>query len=398
MQHMPLIATLTVLAALFGDDRLVRPAELDLSGQLIGYTEGQTNVPGGQHANWRTNRAHVVCRDGAGRRMLAAELTNDPDASTQFVGWSPDGRTAVVGRGWESPENARWEEEHKTFRFTREGWLYDSFLVDLANGKATNVTAVDRVSFYNTGLFFWRNNPKKLGFTALIEGNSNPFSMDLDGHHKIDLTSAASGFAYGFSSSPDGTRISYHENYQVYLANADGSKRIHVKTGHPFNFVPTWSPDGRWVLFLSGEHYNCHPHIVRADGSGLKKLADRNGYAGVIEVLDTPSFHSASSDTPEWSADGKSIFYTAQSGTNVELFQATLDEKVNQLTKSAGATLHYHPKPSPDGKWIAYGSKRDGARNLYVMRLDNRSEHPITTLKPGRAAMHASWQPVGRRD
>jgi hypothetical protein len=45
--------------------------------------------------------------------------------STRFVGWSPDGRVAVVGRGWESAENGKWEEEHYPFRFDASGYLYD---------------------------------------------------------------------------------------------------------------------------------------------------------------------------------------------------------------------------------------------------------------------------------
>jgi hypothetical protein len=28
----------------------------------------------------------------------------------------------------------------------------------------------------------------------------------------------------------------------------------------------------------SGEQYDCHPHVVNADGTGRKKLASRNGY------------------------------------------------------------------------------------------------------------------------
>ena len=267
--------------------------------------------------------------------MLAEELADEPDAWTQFAGWSPDGKTAIIGRGWQSPENAKWEEEHKPVPLhARTAGCYDSYLVDLATGKATNVTAVERVSFYNSGLFFWPGDPTKLGFTALIDGNSHPFRMDRDGRNKVDLTKDSKEFAYGFSSSPDGKRIAYHKNYQVYLADADGSNAVHVKTGQPFNFVPTWSPDGKWVLFLSGEHYDCHPHLVRADGTGLKKLADRGGYRGVIEFLDVPDFHGGSSDMPVWSADGKSVFYTAKVGKSVELFQATLDGKATQLTKS----------------------------------------------------------------
>jgi Tol biopolymer transport system component len=340
----------------------------------------------------------LVKADGSGQRRLAADLANEAGAWTQFAGWSPDGKTAVIGRGWESVENARWEEEHKTFRFSQEGWLYDSYLVDMATEKAVNVTATERVSFYNTGLFFWPNDPQKLGFTALIDGNSQPFRMARDGRNKVDLTKNSTGFAYGFSSSRDGSRISYHENYQVYLAAADGSNRVHVPTGQSFNFAPAWSPDGRWVLFLSGEHYNCHPYIVRADGTGLKKLADRGGYRGVIEFLDVPDFHGGSSDTPVWSVDGQSVFYTAGVGQNVELFRVTLAGQSEQLTQSSEGTQHYHPKPSPDGNWLVYGSKRNGVRNLYLMHLADRRELRLTNLSAGHAAMHAYWQPVAHSE
>jgi Tol biopolymer transport system component len=179
----------------------------------------------------------------------------------------------------------------------------------------------------------------------------------------------------------------------VYIADADGSNAREVVTGAPFNFVPQWSADGKHLLFVSGEHYNCHPHVVRADGTGLRKIADRAGYRGVVEFLDVPDFHNGSSDVPVWSKDGTSIFYTAQIGANVELFQATLDGRSDQLTRSKSGWLHYHPQPSPDGHWLAFGSKQDGVRQLYVMRLSDKSVHRLTDLKRGHAAMWAHWQP-----
>jgi Tol biopolymer transport system component len=363
----------------------------------IGYTEFRTNLPGGRHANVRTMRAALVKADGTGRRLLADELANGDDTWTQFAGWSPDGATAVVGRGWQSPDNARWEEEHKAFRFAAGAWRYDSYLVTLASGKAENVTAVDRVSFYNSGLFFWPNDATRLGFTALIDGNSHPFCMDRNGRNKTDLTKASKEFSYGFSATRDGKRIAYHKSYQVFLADADGSNARRVETGKPFNFAPTWSPDGQWVLFLSGEHYDCHPHAVRADGSGLKKLADRGGYKGVVEFLDVPDFHGGSSDVPVWSADGQSVYYTARAGNGVELFRVTLHGEPEQLTRTADGTLHYHPQPSSDGNWLAYGSKRDGVRHLFVMRLADRRQRQVTRSEPGHAAMWPHWQPTSRR-
>jgi TolB protein len=388
----------------YGTDAFEPPFEVlrDLVGPVpepsreaarIGYTTFRTDLPGGRHANVVTMRAAIVGADGKGRRDLAAELTREPNTWTQFAGWSPDGRLAIIGRGWESPENGRWEEEHKTFRYTAEGWLYDMYLVDLATGKATNLTGVDRVSFHNTGLFFWPKDPTKLGFQAIIDGDSHPFRMDRDGKNKHDLTKDSKEFAYGFSASPDGRRIAYHKSYQVYVADADGANAHKVETGQPFNFAPQWSPDGSHLLFVAGEHHNCHPHVVRAGGAGLRKLADRGGYRGVIDLLDVPDFHNGSSDIPVWSVDGEAIFHSAKVGTNVELFRVTLDGRSDRLTQGPSGSLHYHPQPSPDGQWLAYGSKRESVRDLYVMRLSDRTETPITRLERGRAAMWPHWEP-----
>lgn len=361
---------------------------------LVGYTQLRTNLPGGRLANVRTMRAMVVRADGTGARELSPELIERIDNWTQFAGWSPDGIQAVVGRGWESEDNAAWEEEHKTFRFDAESYLYDTLLVDLDSAKSDNVTAVDRVSFYNTGVFFWPNDSTKLGFTALIEGNSHPFRMDRDGRNKTDLTLGSKEFAYGFSSSNDGRRIAYHKNYQVYVADADGSNAKQIITGNSFNFAPSWSADGRHMIFLSGEHYGCHPHVVNTDGTGLRKLADRGGYRGVVEFLDVADFHGGSSDVPIWSASGDAIFHTAQVGKNVELFRTDLAGNSVQLTRSPEGTLHYHPQPSADGEWLLYGSKRDGVRQLYIMRLDNLVQRRLTECVFGQAAMWPHWQPT----
>jgi Tol biopolymer transport system component len=359
---------------------------------LIGFTELQTNLPGGRHANVRTSRAVLVRTDGTEHKSIGADLVDDGDAWTQFAGWSPDGQHAIVLRGWQDPVNAQWEEENRTFRMVPGKWLLDSYLVDLQTGSTTNVTAVDRVSHCNSGLFFLPER-RGLGFTTLFDGVSKPYVMDLDGHKKRDVSGDGGGFAYGYSASPDGRSISFHENYQLYVANADGTGKRHIQTGHSFDFAPSWSSDSQWLLFVSGEHYNCHPHIVRRNGSGLRKLADRAGYRGVIEFLDVPDFHGGSSDLPAWSVDGKSVFFTANVGESVELFQITLDGTTTQLTKTSAGSLHYHPSPSRDGKLLLFGSKRRGTRNLYVLNLSDGKERPLTDLPTGRAAMWPHWQP-----
>ena len=304
-----------ILYALFAAALPARAAQPEspvaIPSRAVGYTQHATALPGGRLANVATGRAMLLV-PGSRPVMLAVDLIDKPGSWTQFVGWFPDGKTAIIGRAWESEANARFEEEHKTFRFRAGDWLYDTHLLDLATGRTDNVTAVERVSFFNTGVFPWPGDPNRLGFTALIDGISKPFAMDRDGRHKTDLARDSTGFSYGFSGSPDGKRIAYHENYQVWLADADGANRAKIDTGHPFNFAPTWSPDGQWLLFVSGEHYDCHPHIVRADGTGLRKIGDRNGYRGVMEFLDVPDFHGGSSDVPVWSHDGLKVYFTAR--------------------------------------------------------------------------------------
>jgi TolB protein len=334
------------------DDADDKPPDL-----LIGYTEMRTDLPGGRYVNEATRRAVVVKADGTGRLVLAEELTREAGSCTQFVGWSPDGKAARVSRNWKSEEVGKWEEEHKTFRPPGEGVRYDAYLIDLASGKATKQPPVE--------------DKKK---SELVKN-----------------------LVHGMSISPDGKRSAFEDPaYRLYLADGDGSNPKEIKTGMRFHLMPSWSPDGAWVLFVAGEHYDCHPHVVKADGTGLTKLASRNGYRGVIDFLDVYDFHDGSSDLPVWAPDGKSVFYTAQVGRNVELFRVTLDGKSEQLSDTPAGAMHYHPAPSPDGKWLLYGSKRDGVRQLYLMRLADKKERRLTDLAKGHAAMWASWQPAGK--
>jgi Tol biopolymer transport system component len=304
---------------------------------------------------------------------------------------------ALLARGWESPTNAAWEEEHKSFRMT-EGWRFDTYFLDMNTGALTNITGVERVSDYNSGVFFWPEKTDQLGFQALIKGISHPFTMNIDGRNKRDISSSQEGFTYGFHASPDGKLVSYHKDYRVYIADADGAHPKLVGTGNPFNFSPTWSGDGQWVLFVSGEHYDCHPYLVRRDGTGLKKAGDRGGYRGAVSAFDVFDFHDGSSDVPVWAKDSRSFYYTAKVGENVELMRASLDGKVKQLTHSPPGTLNYHPSPSPDGQWLIIGSTRTGTRQLYLLPADGGELRPITQVAPGHAAMFASWQLAASKD
>ena len=259
---------------------------------------------------------------------------------------------AIFSHGANSPDNAALEEKQRGFNM--QGRSNDCYFFDLATEKLINVSAVERVSAYNVGPHFWPGDPKKLVLLALIDGRWRPFRMDLDGRNKKELTEGSTTYIYGVQVSPDGKQLAYTKDYQLFLADADGGNARHISTGHGFNFVPTWSADGQWLLFLAGEHYNCHPHVLRKDGKELRKVGDRKGYKGVVDIFDVPDYHGGSSDVPLWSPDGKWIYYTAKVGKSVEVMRTALDGKEEQLTHSKPGTLNYHPVLSANGKWIVF--------------------------------------------
>src|SRR5262249_52086523 len=162
----------------------------------------------------KTMRAVVVKADGTGRRVLAEELTREAGWWTQFAGWSSDGKAARLVRYWKRDEVGKWEEEHKRYRGTGDPDVHDAYLGDLARGKATKQAPVEERT-------------------------------------KSELIK---NLVHGLSLSPDGKRSAFEDPaYRLYLADGDGSNAKQVKTGLRFHLIPSWSPDGSWVLFVAGE-------------------------------------------------------------------------------------------------------------------------------------------------
>jgi len=74
--------------------------------------------------------------------------------------------------------------------------------------------------------------------------------------------------------------------------------------------------------------------------------------------------------------------------------RVSLAGTIEPLTQSQGGHLNHHPKFSPDGQWIVFGSNRSGTRQLYVLRAVGGDAYAITHVKPGWGAMGPQWQPL----
>jgi dipeptidyl aminopeptidase/acylaminoacyl peptidase len=81
---------------------------------------------------------------------------------------------------------------------------------------------------------------------------------------------------------------------QIFLARADGSRRFQLTRAEKSSSMPTFSPDGRYVYFLSDRSGTANLYRVLVDGGEAEMLTDVKGSVGEYKV----------------SPDGKSVAYT----------------------------------------------------------------------------------------
>ncbi|MCG8369771.1 MAG: amidohydrolase family protein, partial [Proteobacteria bacterium] len=93
--------------------------------------------------------------------------------------------------------------------------------------------------------------------------------------------------------SPDGTRVAFSALTRLYVMDLSTDGLRHVETGGMSAYQPAWSPDGRWLAFVTWDALGGgHVFRVRPDGRQLLRVSDA----------------AAHYSDPVWSADGKSLF------------------------------------------------------------------------------------------
>jgi hypothetical protein len=92
---------------------------------------------------------------------------------------------------------------------------------------------------------------------------------------------------YNHAFAPDGTRIAFDAHaegawesddgrWELWLMNADGSARRRLTDNSVNDWGPSWSPDGRRIVFLSGTNDVYDIYTIAADGSDRRRLTRWN--------------------------------------------------------------------------------------------------------------------------
>jgi TolB protein len=148
-------------------------------------------------------------------------------------------------------------------------------------------------------------------FTSWRGGTADLYRVHPDGSGLEQLTNDPAFDDQGVFS-PDGRQLAFVSNrggqVDLWLLELDTGRLRQITNDRDGDFRPSWSPDGRWLAFTSelGEPrrvvgfgapaQSIEVHVIQPDGTGRRRLTSSDSLAG----------------SPSWTADGRSIlFYRA---------------------------------------------------------------------------------------
>lgn len=214
-----------------------------------------------------------------------------------------------------------------------------------------------------------------------VGGKTQIWVMNANGSRRHSL-SPATVYEEGPALSRDGRRIAFSRRGEIYVMSSSGSN-VHRLTFSPAqDGAPAWSSDGRWIAYSSYRSGKSDIWKMHADGGGKTRLTRT----------------VALEDVPDWSPDGRRIVYA---GPQARIWVMKADgSEQHPLTRNAlGGGVAWAPAWSPRGTLIAYEfsggtSPVNPTNEIWLMNADGSHPQRLTNnqLEDGQP----TWSPDGR--
>lgn len=179
------------------------------------------------------------------------------------------------------------------------------------------------------------------------------------------------------------TRIAYVSNSggrfkEIFVSHLDGSEKVQVTNNRTINLSPTWTPDGRSILYTSYKEGGPGLYLFDLFAGKDTKFSARGG-------LNLGG---------KWSPDGKLAAVALERDGNTDLYLLDRTGKiVRRLTDDS--SIDISPTWSPDGTRLAFVSNRSGTPQLYVLDLASGKTRRLTYS--GGYNTSPDWSPKGDR-
>lgn len=123
----------------------------------------------------------------------------------------------------------------------------------------------------------WSPDYSSIAFCSNRAGGPQIYVMNADGSGVRRISFATSNYCTSPKWSPKGDRIAFvcraEGGFNVFTIKPDGSEALQL-TSFGDNEDPSWSPDGRYLVFATtfGKGWVTSLALMKADGSGLRQL------------------------------------------------------------------------------------------------------------------------------
>jgi|HigsolmetaAR202D_1030399.scaffolds.fasta_scaffold10271_4 Periplasmic component of the Tol biopolymer transport system len=307
------------------------------------------------------------------------------------------------------------------------GWLYNVGQPDISNAQVIGkvyLGPLNEEGARKVAREFAADILAQFGATSLIgskiyfvsnrTGHKEIWSMDYDGSNQKPVTAYRSITTMP-AVSLDGSMLAF-----TTYARGNPSIMIHLTSTNrrlPFynqqasmNATPSFTPDGKTILFSSTLSGIAQIYAANIDGSGLRKLSSvraievepkvnpKNGvdvvfvsgrsgpqqiYKMNLDGADVVRLTTGEGEAsnPAWHPNGQHIAFAWTRGFepgnwNIFVMDVTTRETV-QLTHGRGR--NENPSWSPDGRHIVFSSNRSGSTQIWTMLADGTQARQLTT-------------------